>query len=538
MRHTFHIIGGRGEMGTWFKNLLETNGYLVTVSGSNDTEKNENIAKADCVIFAVPIKKAPAIIKTISPLINKNSLVVDLSSITTDCVSALKETRLSAIAIHCLFGPAIPAIANQKVVFIEIKNHPLIAELQKLFQDKQAHVISMTAKEHDVTSAYIQALIHFVNLELAEILAPHFPLKFSTPAFLSQYALITRVISGNSTELLAHIQLMNPYFRPLLKEFIEKQQYVLSLIEKQDEQKLEAHYKSIQKETMIEQKREDVQTQGQTMLNMSVTNESTVGYLGPEGTYSHEASERLFAKQLPKFVDFKTIYDIFKAVATQKVNLGVVPAENSTEGTVRETLDYLMEFPVYVNGSIVLPINHYLLGKEKDLLKIKKVIAHPQSFAQCREWLNKHLPSAILEPSTSNLAGIGEIDKENGIAIIASQLAAKQYNLGILAEEIQDNPNNMTKFYVISQNQSYTMKQKTLLFLSVLNRVGVLRDILTVFGDFGINLCKIESRPSKEKNWDYYFFIEIETSPIDPKTSRALDLLRQYCQSIKILGGI
>ena len=538
MQNNIHIIGGRGHMGRWLKTFLENNGFVVTVSGSTDTNENSNMQQADCVMISVPIKKSPEIIKKIATRVKKDCLLIDLSSITTPSVSELEKTGLSALAMHCMFGPAITSIANQKIVFIEVKTHPLIKRLKDLFTDNHAQVLTMTAEEHDTATAYIQALTHFINLVFATTLEEQHPFKLTTPAFLSQYALMTRILSNNSPELLTHIQLLNPYFLPLLKKIIEKQQSLLKLFEQQNEEKIEEIYTSIQNKANEKHKREPMETKSHDLPNVFHQSQLSIGYLGPEGTFSHLATKKLFDKYDATLIAEKTLYDIFQAVASHKLDAGVVPAENSTEGTVRETLDYLMQFNLHVNGSIDLPIHHCLMANEKNLSAVKTVIAHPQTLAQCREWLITNMQHAKLETAPSNMAGVARIKKEKGIAIIGPEQAANMYHLSIIAKDIQDNQNNMTRFYIISRNDNYAGDERTLLFVSVLNRVGVLRDILNVFGDFGINLNKIESRPSKEKNWDYYFYIEIDRGPTDPDTTRALDLLHHYCESVKILGGI
>src|SRR5579859_7628716 len=264
----------------------------------------------------------------------------------------------------------------------------------------------------------------------------------------------------------------------------------------------------------------------------------TVGYLGPEGTYSQQAAEKLFMDVNPQLIAYQTIYDIFEAVAAKDIAVGVVPAENSTEGTVRETLDYLLDFDLHINASLDLPIHHCLLTRETEQKNIKKVFAHPQALAQCRQWLRKQLPSAQLETATSTIAGITHCENEKGVALIGPKSAAMHYHLQILAENIQDNPNNITRFYVISDKDIYEGTKKTLLFINVLNRVGVLRDILTVFATCSINLTKLESRPSKTKMWDYSFFIEVDHPPSDPSLHHAIHLLQEYCQTIAIIGGI
>lgn len=262
-----------------------------------------------------------------------------------------------------------------------------------------------------------------------------------------------------------------------------------------------------------------------------------VAYLGPGGTFSNQAALKIVkAKQL---VPFETIYHIFQAVANGTVGFGVVPAENSTEGTIRETLDYLIDLDLKTNGSIELAIHQNLLSKEKDVSKIKKVISHPQALAQCKNWLHQNLPEVKLETSKSTISAIDEEKNNTGVGFICPSIAAKLYGLDILSQSIEDNRSNVTKFYIISKNlKNVRTSKKTLLFLTVFNRVGILRDILNVFASLGINLSKLESRPSREKVWDYHFFIEVEVSMDDEKLIESLNILKQYCPVIKVLGGV
>lgn len=534
-----HIIGGSGKMGSWLKNYLEKNGFVVSVSGSTDTEKNRSLTTADIVFFSVPISVAPDIIQRTARHVKKNSLLVDLSSITYGTSKIFHKLNLASLSIHFLFGPTVTNIANQKIIFIYTKKHPLIQKLKQLLTKDGAGVFEMDYSMHDLNMSYIQALTHFVNLILAETVLNNVSPNITTPNFLNQYVITLRTLTNNSPKLLTEIQMLNPEFKKILKNFIERQNEILLYLEIDDNKSIESIYKDITNKIINLQNKIPTLPDSNKSTNKELTKKyKTIGYLGPVGTYSYEAAKKLFNTDSSKLISYSTIYDIFKAVSLKKIEAGVVPAENSTEGPIRETLNYLIEFSLIVNSSIDLSINHCLLSKETSIRKISKIIAHTQGLAQCRQWIRKNIPNAVLETSESNIAKIKNLQKGDGVALIGSKYAAGTHGLSILAENIQNNPDNTTRFYVISNDEPNANAKKTLIFLTVHNRVGILRDILTVFADFGIDLSKLESRSSQEKNWDYYFFIEATSSPKSKVLSQALEQLAQYCPKIAIIGGI
>lgn len=532
-----HIVGGRGQMGNWLKNFLESRELKVSISGRKN-HALDLIAQADIIFISVPISKARKVIEDTAKQTKSNSLLVDLSSVKENVVKALIQTKKSAIAIHPLFGPTIISLENQKIIFCHIKNNPLVTTLKNIFKEAGTQIIEMTPKEHDLKMAHIQALTHFINLSLAKVLLKNkidISGKVSTPVFLSQLATLNRVLS-QSPNLLAEIEINNPSFEMILKQFIEFQSQLLQLIQNKDSKKLESEYQlirnslDISKKAIIEKKLE------LKSYSSKIPGKNKVAYLGPIGTFSHQATI-LVAKKSDKLIPCKSIYDIFNLVSNNTANYGIVPAENSTEGTVRETLDYLLNFDLRANLGFEIPIHQNLLS-EDNLSNIKKIVSHPQALAQCREWIRNNLPDAVIESSSSTISSAATLEK--GCAIIGSDLAAKMYQLKVIAKNIEDNNQNTTKFYVISKNlvSLNNKSNRTLLFLTVFNRVGVLRDILNVFADSNVNLSKIESRPNRDKKWDYHFFIEVDVSLNNQKLTQVLDILKQYCPIIKVLGAV
>lgn len=262
-----------------------------------------------------------------------------------------------------------------------------------------------------------------------------------------------------------------------------------------------------------------------------------VAYLGPEGTYTHLAAIRKFGLST-QFVPQTTPRQAIEEVVNSRVDYGIVPIENSTEGVVTHTLDLFMEFTVTICGEIQMEINHNLLSKERELAAIKRVYAHPQGLAQCRNWLEEHLPQAKLTPTDSNSKGAVLASKEKGAAAIASDYAAKLYDLNILRDHIEDYPNNFTRFLVIGRRPTEpTGQDKTSIMFSTRDEPGVLFRLLKPLADERINLTKIESRPLKKRAWEYVFFIDLDGHQDSPKIKEVLGKMENECSFFQILGS-
>ena len=231
------------------------------------------------------------------------------------------------------------------------------------------------------------------------------------------------------------------------------------------------------------------------------------------------------------------IADVFLEVERGEADYGVVPIENSIEGAVTHTLDMLIDSDLKICAQVILDVSHNLLAKcPKN--KIRRVYSNPQVFGQCRLWLQENLPGvdAIEVSSTTRAAQIAS--RQNHSAAIASLLAAKVYKLKVIASDIEDSPHNITRFLVISNSEvGVTGEDKTSIVFSIKDKVGALYDMLKPFKKYRINLTKIESRPSKKKAWDYYFFVDLEGHKDDARVKKALNELENKCRFIKVLGS-
>lgn len=262
---------------------------------------------------------------------------------------------------------------------------------------------------------------------------------------------------------------------------------------------------------------------------------SRVGFLGPEGTFTHEAALRLFGSSA-EYVPCATIEDIFLETEKGNVDHGVVGVENSTAGAVTPTLDLLVEANIQVCAELELPISHYLLGRG-ELADVRRVGSHPQGLAQCRRWLNQNLPDAERVEVTSTVAA-ARLAEDPATAAIAPAAAAKLYGLRVLAPRIEDSSANVTRFLVLGRERSRrTGLDKSALVFAVKNRPGALRDALEVFAKRGIDLTRIESRPSRRRLWDYVFFADLRGHPEDEVVREALGELEADAQFVKVLGA-
>ena len=262
-----------------------------------------------------------------------------------------------------------------------------------------------------------------------------------------------------------------------------------------------------------------------------------IAYLGPEATFTHIAALRKFGESL-NYVECKSITDVFTEVERDRADYGVVPIENSTEGAVNHTLDMFINSELKIYSEVYLSISHNLLSKNKNISSVKRVYSHQQVFAQCRIWLEKNLPGARLVSHASTTEAALFAASGKGRAAIASAAAAEKYGLNILERSIEDSPHNVTRFLIIGKHEAEpTKKDKTSIMFSIKDKVGVLHDMLVPFKNGRINLTKIESRPSRVKAWEYYFFIDLEGHYKDKKVKTALKDLEPKCTCLKVLGS-
>lgn len=264
-----------------------------------------------------------------------------------------------------------------------------------------------------------------------------------------------------------------------------------------------------------------------------------VGYLGPEGTFSQSAVYKHFGHSV-RALPLGTIDEVFHEVESGAADFGVVPIENSTEGTVNHTLDMFLTSPLKICGEVELRVRQHLLGSMDGLDKVARVCGHPQSLAQCRAWLKEYLPGVPLVEVTSNAEGARRARDEAGTAAIAGDAAAEVYELGKLVTDIEDRPDNTTRFLVVGRKilaRSGDDKTTLLISSSKTEDAGALHRLLAPLAEQKVNMTRIESRPSRRRKWHYVFFLDVDGHAEDPGVARALAKLRRQADLFRVLGS-
>jgi chorismate mutase / prephenate dehydratase len=270
--------------------------------------------------------------------------------------------------------------------------------------------------------------------------------------------------------------------------------------------------------------------------SLALEKQLKIAFLGPQATFTHQASLKRFGSQV-EFISCNSISDVFLEVERGNCDYGVVPIENSIEGAVNHTLDMFMDSELKICAQIILDISHSLLARcaMKD---VRRVYSKLEVFGQCRQWLHDNLPRAELVDVASTAKAAQIAAKQKGSAAIGSALAAEIYGLTIVEKSIEDSPHNITRFFVIGKDAvPRTGNDRTSLMFSIKDRVGALHEMLMPFKKYRVNLNKIESRPSKRKAWDYYFFVDMEGHTDEPKVKKALSELETKCKFLKVLGS-
>jgi chorismate mutase/prephenate dehydratase len=264
-----------------------------------------------------------------------------------------------------------------------------------------------------------------------------------------------------------------------------------------------------------------------------------VAFLGPEGTFTQAAVLKHFGASV-RALPLPAIDEVFHEVEGGIADFGVVPIENSSEGTVNHTLDMFLASSLKICGEVELRIHHFLMGRMAGLPDVKRICAHPQALAQCRGWLDEQLPDVERVPVSSNAEGARRARDERGSAAIAGRAAAEIYGLQLLANEIEDRPDNTTRFLVVGRKLfSPSGVDRTTLLVSARDTddAGALFKLLEPLATHQVNMTRIESRPSRKRKWDYVFFIDIEGHASDPAVREALAALEQRASLFKVLGS-
>jgi chorismate mutase/prephenate dehydratase len=260
------------------------------------------------------------------------------------------------------------------------------------------------------------------------------------------------------------------------------------------------------------------------------------GYLGPAGTFSHAAALRKFGSSV-EYVPLSEIPNVFEEVARGLVDYGLVPVENSLHGGVADTLDAFLHTRARISAEVRITIHHYVMSREP-WANVKTIYSKPEVFSQCKNWLRAVAKDRIVHGVASTSKAAEMAANEEGVAAIGTRVAGEIHGLHTLFENIEDDPENETRFLVIGREPSLrTGDDKTAIMFTTAHTPGALAQVLDVFRQNGINLTDIEKRPSKKANWEYYFFIDAEAHADDEAMKVAIDQAKQHCLHLRVLGS-
>ena len=263
-----------------------------------------------------------------------------------------------------------------------------------------------------------------------------------------------------------------------------------------------------------------------------------MGFLGPEGTFSHQAAISLFGHSA-SFCALDSIEEVFSEVEKGSCDQGVVPIENSYEGSVNTTLDMLYRYELKINGELLIRIRHNLMSKADEKKKIKRIYSHPMAIAQCKSWIKNYMESVSMHETQSTGAAAKIVINKPDAGVIGNKLLADIYGLNILKEGIEDSPDNITRFLAIGKksNSDPTGKDKTSILFFLRDRPGALFKALEALAKKKINMTRIESRPMKTRKWEYLFFVDLEGHEKETEIHEALLEMEESCVLLKRLGS-
>lgn len=482
---TYAVIGASGNTGSQFVNFLEQNSQKVVKIGRETSNKKKLCESADIIILSIPIQAMSEYILEGC----KQKTVISLASVMEFGLEHLKRQCKHVTNIHPMFGPQIKDFSHHNIVIADTNDDskPFV----QLLEESKANCVYMTREKHDISVAIIQALSQFSSLAFGKALAKNNILvqelqQISSVTFRMNLETIKRIVKQD-VELWKNIQFYNPHYNIILKEFEAGLHELSSAIHNKDSEAFKKDFQIIKH-----------------FLN-SESKKSTVGVLGPVGTYSDLMARKIIEAE---FIYFDTIVHALQAVKNGRVEYAVVPLENSIHGTVVQTIDGISENNLFIHKSSVLRIEHCLCGQKVAISSPRYIASHPQALAQCAHFLqNKYSDISLVETSSTTKA-IQQAVSEPILAIGPKQ-TAESLGLSIVAENIGDEKNNSTQFVLVSKKSNESKGNKTMLVLRPKSdKKALLYSILSKIKD--VNLSKLESRPSRKELGSYVFYIVID----------------------------
>ncbi|MFA5842226.1 MAG: prephenate dehydratase [Candidatus Gracilibacteria bacterium] len=566
------VLGGNGKMGHAFAEFFRKNGETVLIADRGTTLSNREVAKkADVVLVAVPIDLSERIILDIAPLVRKNALFLDVTSIKEKPVTAMLKSHASVIGMHPMcnettFGP------GQILIYCPARLGKWMPWFKQTFEKKGGFkLVKFTPQHHDELMSFAQALIHGTGFALGKTLAqlkPHRDEVVGLSGAASR--ILLKIVArhfAQDASLYGNIQIQNPRNIAVLKALENSVHELRTVVEKRDLKGFMNYFNEGKNYfgNFGDLALEETDGMIQRMMEVSLPKitdtppKNGIGCLGPELTFSSLAADQWRAKNSTAnekkakdrpLVYFRTIPEVVQAVAQGKIQAGVVPIENRLHGTVRETMDALFKENVTIVDEFKCPIHQTFATLANVPFKsITGVMSHPQALHQCSEYLKKNCPNAKWITADSTAAAFDYVRKYRTpkIAVIGPLPAAKAYGFKIVAESVENDSSNETRFVVITKNSPRNPLLKTvknakkatktsIVFYFSENKPGSLFRVFEIFAELGINLSRIESRPAPKKVGEYLLYLDFDENGHSPRGKQALTRVKKEVSGIKVLG--
>ncbi|MFH1375814.1 MAG: prephenate dehydratase [Patescibacteria group bacterium] len=555
------IIGGRGLLGSQFRKAFEETGLRVLISGRKPDGKQvlsnkDLVKKANIVIVSVFLKDTEKVLRSIIPLLKKNQLLCDFTSVKELPLLLMQKSRSEVVGLHPMFGK-VESFAGKNIFACPVRSKRWWPWLKETLKNLGLNVHEVSAKKHDELAAIHQAAQQLGALAFGQLLrkrkiSPEKLFAISAPNARVQLLGLGRLLAQN-LEMYTDIQLQNPAAAKAVTELAEIFVQLACLTVAGQRQNLLKSFQSASKHfgkwkafAEAESARifENLETpQLVAKTKRKTPSKKSIALLGP-GTQTEIAAREFVARQKLKtgFADCSTISEVFRRVLSGKSKLGFVPLENLSIGPVRETMRNLFEAEgkVKIFAEFSRTISHALLGQEKNLKKVSKVFAHPQAAAQSSKFLQQKLPQAeIVEVDSASAALTAVKTTPNSLAIGPVE-AAKEAGLKIIQRHVEDDKSNRTRFVAITRGSGTwnltprTCKKTALAFFFSHNRAGQLAAALNIFAAEKINLSRIESIPTEKKKGEFFFFTECEVTGKSPKFKKAIRELKKIASVVEL----
>lgn len=533
-KYSIGIIGGKGIMGKFFESVFKRHEIDVKIwSRSSEISLEEFCTFPDIIIVSVPIDKTVEIIEKISHYISPSQCITDITSVKVPAMNAMKKSGKKYFGMHPMFAPPLSGkMEGQNVIFCSGNAKKEEIFLKEIFRAESAFLLDMTAKEHDKIMSIVQGLSHFLDIVFIQTLHKqdiNLNKIFSSrsPAYALKMMLSGRTLYQDAN-LYGNIQIQNPENITTLQTFFDEAEKLFSVVQDDNLEKfteifnnqkkfLGEYGKKSQKESdiVIDFLAKRVLKKRKTITISGQHNNGDVGILGPINTFSHIAAQKFLGEDI-KFSLYPTISSVFTAFEKKEISEIFVPIENLLHGSVAESLDGICKIQLEIQALYEMHIIPSLFAKEETKKEeISEIFSHPQSLAQCSEFLEKNYPNAHITPVSSTAEAITRMNESLNSAAIAPKEQINTQGIVIIENSIANQYNNATRFaYLSKKKYKTTQKEKSIqgaiVFSFAKDSPGNMESVLHLFTQYNINLTKLESRPTGKSFGDYIFFVTYE----------------------------